>query len=199
MAFPVYFISLVCIITIISKHNSIFGKQIGRRDPITTLATLIILSYTKLLSTTISILSYADLHNPNGSHVRVWLPDGSVAYFREKHVPLILVASLIILTGIPYTILLFSWQWLVQIPDWKSFKWTRNTRLDGFLNTFHAPYVSKCRYWTGLLLMVRVILYITSAITLSSNRNPQIPLIAIIVLVSGTLLLQAVQKVRVIP
>ena len=112
----------------------------------------------------------------------MWIPDGNVAYFRGKHVPPILVASLIILTGILYTILLFSWQWLDQISDWKSFKWTRNTRLNGFLNTFHAPYVSKCHYWTGLLLMVRVI-YITSAITLSSNCNPQIPLIAIIVLV----------------
>ena len=89
-----------CIITIISKHNSIFARQIGRRDPIATLATLIILSYTKLLSTTISILSYADLHYPNGSQVRVWFPDGSVAYFRGKHVPLVLVASPIILTGI---------------------------------------------------------------------------------------------------
>ena len=135
LAFPVYIISLVCIVTIISKHNSIFARQIGRRDSIATLATLIIPSYTKLLSTTISILSYADLHYPNGSQVRVWFPDGSVAYFRGKHVPFVLVASPIILTGIPYTILLSSWQWLIQIWEWKIFKWTRNTRLYGFFNT----------------------------------------------------------------
>ena len=55
-----------------------FARQIGRRDPIATLATLVLLSYTKLLSTTIAILSYANLHYPDGSHVRVWLPDGNV-------------------------------------------------------------------------------------------------------------------------
>ena len=195
LAFPVYIISLVCIIIVISRHNSIFARQIGRRDPVATLATLILLSYTKLLSTTILVLSFANLHYPDGSHVRVWLPDGSVPYFRGKHVVLVLVVIFIIVIGVPYTVLLFSWQWLVQTPDWKSFKWTRDTKLHGFLSTHHAPYVSKYRYWTGLLLIVRVILYIISAITLSNN--PQIPLIVMIVLLGGILLLKAVQKIRV--
>ena len=83
-----------------------FARQIGRRDPVATLATLILLSYTKLLSTTISVLSFADLHYPDGSHDRVWLPDGSVLYFRGKHIPLVLVACFIIIIGVPYTGLL---------------------------------------------------------------------------------------------
>ena len=195
LAFPAYVISLVWIIIVISSHNSMFARQIGRRDPVATLATLILLSYTKLLSTTISVLSFADLHYPDGSHDRVWLPDGSVLYFRGKHIPLVLVACFIIIIGVPYTGLLFSWQWLVQTPEWKIFKWTRDTKLNGFLSTHHAPYDSKYRYWTGLLLIVRVILYITSAITLSSN--PQIPLIVIIILVGGIFLPKAVQKIRV--
>ena len=195
LAFPVYSISLVCIIIVISRHNSLFARLIGRRDPVATLATLILLSYTKLLSITISVLSFANLHFPDGSCVRVWLPDGSVPYFRGKHVALVLVGIFIILIGVPYTILLFSWQWFVQAPDWKIFKWTRDTKLHGFLSTHHAPYVSKYRYWTGLLLIVGIILYITSAITLSNN--PRIPLIVMIVLLGGMLLLKAVQKIRV--
>ena len=145
LAFPVYIISLVCIIIITSRHNSIFARQIGRRDPVATLATLVLFSYTKLLSTTISILSVADLQYPDGSHVRVWLPDGNVHYFKGKHVPLAIIAGLIILIGVPYTTLLFSWQWLVQMPNWIIFKWTRGTKLNGFISTHHAPYNSKYR------------------------------------------------------
>ena len=44
-------------------------------------------------------------------------------------VALILIALLIILVGVPYTILLFLWQWLVRAPEWKVVKWTKNTML----------------------------------------------------------------------
>ena len=195
LAFPVYIISLVCIIIVISRYNSTFARQIGRRDPIATLATLVLLSYTKLLSTTIAILSFADLRYPDGSHVRVWLADGNVRHFQGKHVPLVIIACLIILVGVPYTTLLFFWQWFVQMPNWIIFKWTRNTKLNGFISTHHAPYNSKYRYWPGLLLLVRVTLYITSAVTLSSN--PQIPLLITITLVGGISFLKGVMGIRV--
>ena len=195
LAFPIYIISLVCIIIIISRYNSMFARQIGRRDPIATLATLVLLSYTKLLSTTIAILSYANLHYPDDSHVRVWLPDGNVLYFKGKHVPLTIIAGLIILIGVPYTTLLFSWQWLVQMPKWTIFKWTRDTKLNGFISTYHAPYNSEYRYWPGLLLLIRVTLYVTSAVTLSSN--PQIPLLVTIVLVGGISFLKSIKGIRV--
>jgi hypothetical protein len=195
LAFPVYIISLVCIIIIVSRHNYKFARQIGRRDPIATLATLVLLSYTKLLSTTIAILSYADLHYPDGSRVRVWLLDGNVPYFKGKHVPLAIIAGLIILIGVPYTTLLFSWQWLVQTPNWTIFKWTRDTKLNGFISTHHAPYNSEYRYWPGLLLLVRVTLYVTSAVTLSSN--PQIPLLVANILVGSISFLKSIKGIRV--
>ena len=87
---------------------------------------------------------------PNGSQVRVWIPDGSVAYFSGKHVPPILVVSLIILTGILYTILLFSWQWLVQISDWKNFKWTRNVTLGSMVSSIHSMPHMSANVVTGL-------------------------------------------------
>ncbi len=81
-------------------------------------------------------------------------------YLKGKHVALVLVALFIILVGVPYTILLFLWQWLARAPKCKIFKWTRNTKLNAFISVHHAPYKSKYRYWTGLLLLVRVVLYI---------------------------------------
>ena len=78
-------------------------------------------------------------------------------YFQGKHVPLVLMALLIILIGVPYTLLLFLWQWLVHAPNSKVFKWIRNSKLNAFVSVRHIPYNSKYHYWTGLLLLLRVV------------------------------------------
>ena len=170
LAFPVYIISLVVIIIIISEYFPRFATLIGKKDPIATLATLILLSYAKLLSITITSLSFAVITYPDGSKETVWLPDGNVKYFQGKHAALVIVALFIILVGVPYTILLFLWQWIVRAPRWKVFRWTRNTKLNAFIAVYHVPYNGQYRYWTGLLLLVRVILYITASVTVSVSQ-----------------------------
>ena len=185
LAFPVYIISLVIVVIIVSEYSPRFAGLIGKRDPIATLATLILLSYAKLLSVTITALSFAVLDYPDGSQETVWLPDGNVKYFQGKHIALVIVALLIILIGVPYTILLFLWQWLVRAPKWKVFKWTRSTKLNAFISVHHVPYNSKYRYWTGLLLLMRVVLYITASVT--ESNKPQVSLLMTIILVGGLL------------
>ena len=187
LAFPAYIISLVVIVIKISEYSPRFTRLIGsrRRDPVATLATLVLLSYTKLLSTTVSVLSFATLTYPDGSKTVVWLVDGNVQYLRGKHIGLVLVAILIILLGVPYTFLLFFWQWLIRIPKIKLTMWTRLTSI---ITTYHTPYNNKHRYWTGLLLLVRVVLYITVAVTVSDN--PKVPLLITIILVGGLLFLK---------
>ena len=169
LAFPAYIISLVVMVIIISEYSPKFAGLIGKKDPVSTLATLILLSYAKLLSVTITALSFATLDYPDGTQEIVWLPDGNVKYFQGKHIPLVFVAVLIIIIGLPYTILLFLWQWIVRAPRWKIFNWTRNTKLNVFIATYHVPHNSKYRYWTGLLLLVRVIFYVITSVTESSD------------------------------
>ena len=195
LAFPVYIISLVIIVISVSEYSPRFAGLIGKKDPVATLATLILLSYAKLLSVTITALSFAVLDYPDGSRETVWLPDGNVPYFRGKHVALALVALLIILVGVPYTILLFLWQWLVRAPEWKVFKWARNTKLNAFISVHHAPYNSKYRYWTGLLLLVRVVLYITASVTVS--EDPQTSLLIMNILVGSLSLIKEITGARV--
>ena len=54
-------ISFVIIVIIVSTQSPRFAGLIGRRDPVAALATLILLSYAKLLSVTITVLSFAVL------------------------------------------------------------------------------------------------------------------------------------------
>ena len=116
LAFPVYIITSVVMVIKVSECSPRFVQLSGRKDPVSTLATLVLLSYAKLLSVTITALPFATLDYPDGKQEIVWLPDGNVKYFQGKHVPLVLVAVLIILIGLPYTILLLLWQWIVCAP-----------------------------------------------------------------------------------
>ena len=176
LAFPMYIIFLVVMVIILSEYSPRFAGLIGKRDPVSTLATLILLSYAKLLSVTITVLSFAVLDYPDSKQEIVWLPDGNVKYFQGKHIPLALVAIFIIIIGLPYTILLLLWQWIVRVPRWKIFIWTRNAKLSTFITTYNVPQSSKYRYWTGLLLLVRVVLYVTASVTVSTNSQT-LPLI----------------------
>ena len=171
-------------IILVSKHFSKFAQIIGRRNPVATLATLILLSYAKLLNTIIVTLSFAILNYPDGSHQIVWLPDANVGYLSGKHIPLFIVAILILLSGVAYTTVLFSWQWLLRLQ----YQWTQYHKLQLFLEAYHAPYTFRHRYWTGLLLPMRVVVYIISAVNVTRDQGINLP--AVIIAMVSLLLVQ---------
>ncbi|MCG8622448.1 MAG: hypothetical protein MJE68_10695, partial [Proteobacteria bacterium] len=94
-----------------------------------------------------------------------------------------------------YTALLFSWQWLLHLPKWRIFKWTRDQRLQIFIEIYHKPYTPKHRYWTGLLLLARAILYLVAAVNVSND--PTVALTAIIVVICFIFALKAFTGSRV--
>ena len=177
LTFPAYVIFLVVIVIFLSERYMWFGRLIGKKNPVAALATLILLSYTKLLRTIIASFSLAILDYPDGSREIVWLPDASIKYLRGKHIPLFITAILILLAGMAYTSILFSWQWLLQHQNKTTFKWVRNQKLCLFLEPYHAPYTFKHRYWTGLLLLIRVTLYLIMSVVNRSN-DPAVNLLA---------------------
>ena len=108
---------------------------------------------------------------------RVWLPDATVEYLSRKHILLFVVAVLILVIGTAYTCIVFFWQWLLQYQDKVIFKWVKSQRMCHFIEPYHAPYVSKHRYWTGLLLFTRTVLYLVFALNVSGD--PGVNLLAI--------------------
>ena len=187
LVFPIYLIILVVAVIIISKYSQIFSNLIGKKDPIATLATLILLSYAKILSIVITMLSRTTLEYSGGIKM-LWKPDATIEYLKHpKHAILFFVAIIILLVSGTYTMILISWQLLVRLPNWKVFASIRNPKLSCFIGAYHAPYTSKHRYWTGLLLMLRVCLFLVSAINLTEST--QEPLVAIMVAIGSLLLL----------
>ena len=177
LIFPFYIMFIVALVIIISSYSSKFSKVIGKKDPVATLATLILFSYATLLQVIFRVFSFGILTYADGTVKVVWLPDATVGYLDGKHIALFLVAVLILVIGLVYTVLVFSWQWLLRLPDWKIFNWSRNPRLQTFIETYHTPYTTRHRYWTGLLLLVRVVLHLVAAVNVSNS--PQVALTSI--------------------
>ena len=192
LVFPMYVIFLVIVVIIICETSSRFAKLIGKRNPVATLATLILLCYAKLLHTIIASLSFTVLRYPNGSRQTVWLLDATVPYLRGKHIALFGIAVIILIVGVAFTALLLCWQWILRLQNMKGFKWLNYQKLCHFIEPYHAPYTFKYRYWTGLLLLIRVVLYLVSAVNVEGD--PRVTLVANIFVIGGLLLMKGVVK-----
>ena len=189
LAFPSYVIFLVIIIIIVSNHSIKFSQLLAKKNPVATLATLILLSYTMFLRTTFAALSFAQLNYPDGSHRWVWIHDGTVDYLKGKHIALFGVAITILIACTAYTFVLLFWPWLLHHQNKVVFWWIRYQKLHHFMAPYHAPYNDNHRYWTGLLLLARVALYLV--LTLNASNNPGMNLLAVAVIVSAVLFLRA--------
>ena len=193
--FPIYIWLLVGLVVLVSNFSHRFAKLLGN-NPVPVLATLILLSYTKILRTLITVLyvTYLEYQTYNKS---VWLYDANIDYLSAKHIPLFLVAVLVFFfLFLPYTILLLFGQWLQAISHLRLFSrvnsarlqvishlrlfsWVNSARLKPFMDSYHAPYKAKHRYWPGLLLVLRFFLLLVFA--LNPLQDPNIKLLAILV------------------
>ena len=183
--FPVYIWVLVGLMILVSHFSSRFANLLGN-NPVSVLATLILLSYTKILRTLITAIHITYLEYPTYNR-GVWLYDANMDYLSLKHIPLFLMAVFVFFSlFLPYTLFLFFSQWLQAISHLRLFSWVN--RLKPLIDSYHAPYKAKHRYWPGLLLVLRFVLLLVFAF--NYQEDPCINLLAILV-GAGLLLLWA--------
>ena len=176
--FPVYLWMIVGFIVLASNFSRRFAKLLGN-NPVSVLATVILLSYTKILHTLITVLYMTYLEYPTYNK-SVWLYDANIDYLSSKHIPLFLVTVLIfVFLFLPYTIVLLFGQWLQAVSHLRLFSWVN--RLTPFMDSYHAPYKAKHRYWPGLLLVFRFVLLLVFAFNFQEDNN-----INLLALVIGT-------------
>ena len=187
MAFPTYVILLVVVVMYLSDRSILFTRLISlrKKNPVETLATLVLLSYALFLRTVITTFPYVTLTYPKGPKM-MWLPDATVAYLKGRHSILFIVAIVILVIGVLYTVLLFTWQWIKKMKKiHKITTYYYVQKLDHFIEVYHVPYRPEHRYWTGLLLLARVVLYLVFAF-----GNPSLNLLVIIAIICGLLFLK---------
>ena len=152
--FPLYLWFLMFIIIMVGKHYIRSRKSTHSAVPV--LATLIFLSYAKLLRTTISVFTSVTVYystkesNFSGSQQFVaWQSDSNIKYLEGMHIILFLVA------------LVFTVSFILPLAFALTFPKIalRSKKLSyfyPFLDCIYAPYKNKYRYWFGVRIMVLI-------------------------------------------
>ena len=180
-AFPTYIFALLGAIIIAGRCSSKISR-LCRQHVIPVLSTLILLSYSKILKTIITILSFAiiDIEVSNNTNAPVWLYDGNVEFLGPKHIALFAFGLLILLAFIiPYTTMLLFLPCLQSKSYLKALVWVN--KLKPFLDSYAAPYKDRYRFWGGVLLLVRLPLYLLFSLT----NNVSIHLLGILIFVNA--------------
>ena len=175
--FPLYILALVGVMIIASNYSTRMTRLLGT-NAVSVMATLVLLSYTKILRILITAFSFTTLTGSQDYHSVVWLADGNIKYFQLKHAILFLVALLVLLLlGVPYTVTLTAAPWIQR----SRFKWVSSlyNRFKPLFDAYMGPYKDKYRYWTGMLLLARVVLIVLFSSIANTNTvaGPQLNLL----------------------
>ena len=124
--FPFYIWTLCIVIILLSRRLPPVNKFLGN-NPVAVLATLFLLSYTKILRTITPALSFTRMEYPQNQSRIVWLYDANVPI--NKWLPLAVFSVVIFFLLLPYTLFLFANQWLFAWADWRLLSWMTSPRV----------------------------------------------------------------------
>ena len=160
-AFPVYIWLISAAIITLSRRSFTVSRLLGN-NAVKVLATLILLSYAKLLRAIISGISFTKLYSENNilsfRESLVWKLDGNIPFLHGSHIILFTVASVFGLIMLPFTITLLLIQPLQRVSHIKILCYVQ--RLKPFFDAYTGAHTARSRYWPGLLLLTRIILFV---------------------------------------
>ena len=182
--FPFYIWAIAGVIIIAARYSTRLTNFLANKA-VPLLNTLFLLSYMKLLRIVATALEFSTtMKYPEGSTTVVWSKDGNLNYFGFPHVLLFLAGlGTLLFLWLPYTLLLFSIQWLRRLSFSVLLKWIM--RFHPVYDAYFAPLKHKHQYWFGVLLLTRGILLVIFASTFTVPQSINLFLL----LIFGILLL----------
>ena len=189
--FPVYLWFLSLLAVYLSRHYRIMRKILGKNCT-PALATILLLSFTKLLDIVSRIFSPIQLSREcddgKVTVVLAWWSDATIPFLGAHHMILMTIGSIVTLFAIiPFALLLVTSPFLERLNHYKILRWV--ARLKPFLDAYKGPYHESSQYWTGFLLFIRLGLMFAFALNTYGYKNLQLFLV---ILVSIILLLLTV-------
>ena len=193
--FPAYLLLISLTIVVASKYCLNWSssgtyscihrirQSIGKRA-VNVLATLIYLSYSKVLRTVIDIFTYVDvyIHNDNNA-VRVWFYDGMINYLSGNHILLFIFAVLasVVLFLFTFAITIIP---IIVVHSEKNVicRWLNKNMISlPVSDAYYSPYKGKYRIWLGARLWLVVLLYCLGPFL--GPQNPSLLLLSHAILV----------------
>ena len=167
--FPFYIWCLIVFIIWLCRHSGRASRLMGN-NAVPVLATLLLLSYTKLFRTIVGALHRIELKvscsdKDDDIFLNLWYTDPNVLYTDRRHLALVLFSCFILVVfGLPYTMFhLFA----AQIEKYclcktccGSLMW-----LKPVIDAYGSSYKDEYRFWTGILLLARIVLLMVISFT----------------------------------
>ena len=173
LAFPFYLIFIATLIIITSRYSTTIQRLTARRA-LPVLATLFLLSYTKILRIVSNVLFFYSTitHLPSKHTTLVWSVDANVPLFGVRFTILFIVCLILFLILIPFNIILLFTRTLSRFRFINRFK--------PILDAYQGPYKDRFYYWTGLQLVVRAVLLAISSLDRNNNLTISIIILSIL-------------------
>ena len=180
LAFPFYLIFIATLIIITSRYSTTIQRLTARRA-LPVLATLFLLSYTKILRIVSSVLFFYSTitHLPSKHTTLVWSVDANIPLFGVRFTILFIVCLILFLILVPFNVILLFTRTLSRFRFINKFK--------PLLDAYQGPYKTKFYYWTGLQLLIRAIYYGISSLDRNLNLTISIALFSFIEGIQGAL------------
>ena len=180
LAFPFYLIFIATSLIITSRYSTTIQRLTARRA-LPVLATLFLLSYTKILLIISSVLFYYSkiISLPSERTTMVWSVDANVPLFGIKFTILFMTCIVF------FSILLLFNITLLFTKTLSKFKFI--TKFKPLLDAYQGPYKIKFYYWNGVQLVIRIVFYGISSLDRNINLTISIMLLTIIAVLQGWL------------
>ena len=180
LAFPFYLIFIATLIIITSRYSTTIQRLTAHRA-LPVLATLFLLSYTKILRIVSSVLFFYSTitHLPSKHTTLVWSVDPTVPLFGVWFTILFTMCLILFLILVPFNVILLFTRTLSRFRFVNKFK--------PLLDAYQGPYKNKFYYWTGLQLLIRAVFFGTSSLDRNVSLTVGIALFSIIEGIQGTL------------
>ena len=180
LAFPSYLMIIAFTLIIGSRHSTKLQKLTANRV-LKVLATLFLLSYTKILLTTCQVLFFFSTvtHVPSNHTTLVWSVDTGVVLFGVKFCILYSVCLILF-------VILLIFNAVLLFPRTVS-RWSFINYFKPLLDVYFGPYKPKYPYWTGLQLFIRSSLFGLSVLTRNISLSYGAILVIIVLCTHGIL------------
>ena len=173
LAFPFYLIFIAVLLILASRYSAMIQKITAHRA-LPVLATLFLLSYTKILRiVSISLFFYSSItHLPSEHSTLVWSVDANVTLFGMRFTLLFVVCLILFLAMVPFNVILLFTKTVSRFSIVTKFK--------PLLDAYQGPYKIKFYYWTGLQLILRIVFFSSSSLDRNINLTIGIIILSIV-------------------
>ena len=178
LAFPFYLIFIATLIIITSRYFITIQRLTARRA-LPVLATLFLLSYTKILHIVSSVLFFYSTitHLPSKHSTLVWSVDANVPLFGVRFTILFIVCLILFLILVPFNVILLFTRTLSRFRFINRFK--------PLLDAYQGPYKIRYCNYTGIELLIRVTFFALSSLERNTNLVSGAIILSLIIGIHG--------------